>query len=814
MKRKIFFVLALFFFAFNYVSFSQVQEKGTPLSFKANLDVKGIEKVELKAPNVDSLLADDVKRAQEGVLYRVGVALKVNLNPSNSGTWTTLPSGQRIWRLRISSKGAEALVLNFNEFYLPLEAKMFVYSIDKKQVIGAFTSKNNKEDHTFATRMVLSDDIIIELDLPTKMVGNYDLSIFNVGYIYRNTETFLWKGPKPAGSCEVNVNCSPEGDDWQDEKRGVARILLKAGSQYGYCSGTLINNTRNDCTPYFLSASHCAEESNDDDFAYWTFYFNYEAATCSGTTGPDDQTVVGCEKIAQALNNAGTTSDMLLLKFTSSVPESYNPYFNGWDRNSTIPSNAVGIHHPAGDIKKISYGYNISNYYNTHMKIYWEETQNGHGVTEGGSSGSPLFDKNSGLVIGTLTGGTSGCDNLTGYDIYGRVYFHWDQNGSTNDVQLKPWLDPDNTGVTSLQGTYCGNVAPTANFSADNTTVLVGGTVNFTDLSSGNPTSWSWNFGDGGTSTQQNPSHVYSSVGDYTVSLTVSNANGSDTETKNAYIHVVNQVTECDTLNYPLNGTPTLYQSSNGGYLLGNNGYGDKAKAQYFTLPAGLSKFSKVFFWFGQVSDGGNSTQVSFKVWADNNGTIGNEIASTTIPISSIKSDFDNQQMTAVTFTPEINLTGNFYVGLILPTGNGDTLALVSNKDGDATSPEVAWEQWSDDTWHSVAEQNAWNVSIAAGIFPIVCPEGTDVEWINDNEALAIYPNPTNGKFKVKYISDYTGNLTVKVVNVDGKILFEKTYIKSTKDFEKDFKLDLPEGMYSLMLQTDNEVSTHKLIVK
>jgi len=119
--------------------------------------------------------------------------------------------------------------------------------------------------------------------------------------------------------------------------------LLKAGSQYGYCSGTLINNTRNDCTPYFLSAAHCAEESSDGDFPYWIFYFNYEASTCSGTTGPDDQTISGCEKIAYAENHIGTTSDMLLLKLSSNVPESYNPYFNGWDRSSTIPSNAVGI---------------------------------------------------------------------------------------------------------------------------------------------------------------------------------------------------------------------------------------------------------------------------------------------------------------------------------------------------------------------------------------------------------------------------------------------------------------------------------------
>lgn len=80
--------------------------------------------------------------------------------------------------------------------------------------------------------------------------------------------------------------------------------------------------------------------------------------------------------------------------------------------------------------------------------------------------------------------------------------------------------------------------APTADFSAD----VVGGpsplTVQFTDLSVGAPTSWAWTFGDGGTSSSQNPSHVYAAAGTYTVSLTATNAIGSDTETKTAYITV------------------------------------------------------------------------------------------------------------------------------------------------------------------------------------------------------------------------------------------------------------------------------------
>ncbi|MEZ4921317.1 MAG: GEVED domain-containing protein [Saprospiraceae bacterium] len=86
---------------------------------------------------------------------------------------------------------------------------------------------------------------------------------------------------------------------------------------------------------------------------------------------------------------------------------------------------------------------------------------------------------------------------------------------------------------------------PVANFSGTPTSGTAPLSVNFTDLSTGSPTSWNWNFGDGQTSTLQNPSVTYSAPGVYTVSLTVSNAGGNDTETKVDYIEVEN-VSDCD----------------------------------------------------------------------------------------------------------------------------------------------------------------------------------------------------------------------------------------------------------------------------
>jgi PKD repeat protein len=79
-------------------------------------------------------------------------------------------------------------------------------------------------------------------------------------------------------------------------------------------------------------------------------------------------------------------------------------------------------------------------------------------------------------------------------------------------------------------------VAPVAEFSGSPTSGAVPLTVAFADSSTGDVTSWSWDFGDGGTSTAQNPSHEYTAAGQYTVTLTATGPGGSDTETKTDYI--------------------------------------------------------------------------------------------------------------------------------------------------------------------------------------------------------------------------------------------------------------------------------------
>src|SRR5690606_38642980 len=110
--------------------------------------------------------------------------------------------------------------------------------------------------------------------------------------------------------CEVNVNCSPEGNDWQDEKRGVVRILVFDSGNQGWCSGSLVNNVRQDCKPYLLTALHCGVTASTANFNQWRFYFGYEANDCTNPASAgilDDHWVLGSVKLASSNDGGGNS---------------------------------------------------------------------------------------------------------------------------------------------------------------------------------------------------------------------------------------------------------------------------------------------------------------------------------------------------------------------------------------------------------------------------------------------------------------------------------------------------------------------------
>jgi hypothetical protein len=420
---------------------AQISIRQKPISFT--------QKVEMKPPVISTKAIDLTRYLQEderdeinkNIPFRFGVSIEADYNLKNSGVWRNLEDGGRLWKLKIESPQALSINLLYDRFKIPPGAKFFVYSDDHSIVHGAFTSINNKANGRFATAPTKGDACILEYYEPDSVRGAGEISVSTVVHGYKDVFFTKSGGFGHSGACNININC-PEGDNWQDEKRAVALVITGNGSRI--CSGTLLNNTEEDLRQFFLTANHClgGEES-------FIFMFNYESPNCDKVDGPTWQTVQGA--ILRATNKP---SDFALLELTEQIPQSYDVYFAGWSAMDSPASSSVCIHHPSGDIKKISFDFDstISSDYEIDPILedgYWKIRSWDLGTTEGGSSGSALFDQNH-HIIGQLKGGYASC-SLDSADYFGKFSASWDYYADST-ANLKYWLDPAQDGVKIIDG--------------------------------------------------------------------------------------------------------------------------------------------------------------------------------------------------------------------------------------------------------------------------------------------------------------------------------------------------------------------------
>lgn len=368
---------------------------------------------------------------------------EVNYNPDNSGKVIENAKGEKVWYLNIKSKNARSLNIIFRYFRLLKGEEVYIYSKSTQSHIGPFTWMNNKSTASLAVMPVAGDEIIVEYHMASPG-GNNRLEVGQVAHDFIGvsgpgiTKDIYYGSSQP---CNVDINCE-SGDEWQVEKNSVMRIIA-GGTELG--SGFLVNNTREENIPFVITANHVIR--TPENAINSVYVFRYESPYCNGPDGIVNYSLSGAEMMAEDVD-----TDFTIVRLDDFPPLIYKPYLAGWDVRGVTPANTVTIHHPSGDVKKISTDNDppvISTFQDLYQDGFWKILQWDEGTTEGGSSGSPLFDQNH-RAVGFLTGGEAVCGNSVN-DYFARMDVAYDISPEIYS-SLKPWLDPAKTGALILDG--------------------------------------------------------------------------------------------------------------------------------------------------------------------------------------------------------------------------------------------------------------------------------------------------------------------------------------------------------------------------
>lgn len=742
--------------------YAQVQSIGTPISWKEKFGVVK-KSIEMPAVNNAEEAAIEMNRRETTGLkdFRFGKELAVSVDVMSEAVVRTLPNGNVVRQLTIKSTGAYSINVIFDQFELSKNATLYLFDGERTEYIGAHTSLNNNANRMLGTDIIHSDQLVIELTEPQDEAGTSVLHLGTVVHGYLDLETEMQKAIGSSGSCNYDVNCAI-GAGWEQQRNSVA-MMVNGG---GFCTGSLINNTTGNIIPYFLSANHCGTNPGS-----WVFRFRWERtaanAICAtanngNNSGPTTMNVNG-----GTLRANYAPSDFTLTELNSIPDPAWGVYYNGWNATNTPATSAVGIHHPSGDIKKISFENQalISTAFSgTPANSHWGVTGWDNGVTEGGSSGSPLFDQNH-RVVGQLHGGASACGGSDLSDEYGKIYTSW-LGGGTNPTQLKFWLDPGNTGLTEIDGvdpagpgatidagmqspvgvtgTICGaSVAPTVTIRNAGSDPLTSAVVHYGYDGNINQT-YNWS-----GSLNQNQSSV--------ITLPTATLAGG-IHTFKAYVSNPNATVDQNNLNDTLTGTFTIVANPfNANLNLVMDTYGSE-----ITWAITSTDLATTYYSGGPYADvTGGSTVTGTYCLAEG------------CYIFRIQDSWGDGMTSGNAPDGHMELTND----------NGDTLA-------------------------AIAQANANFGSSLKLDFCIGAGSGAGLNELA-NESWGMYPNPANDNITLAFGTD--GDKMVEVLSASGAVI-ERHLVNTNQ-----LKLTIPQlanGVYFVKVTNALGTSTKKLIVE
>lgn len=373
--------------------------------------------------------------------------------------WTQTPDGGQVAAISITSGGAHGLRLGLVVDSLPDSAQIRLYRKDRSQTgfettgkaINEAIARNRRVDGDTQAASIWwtpdlgAEEVTLEIGLPAGVPSSQlRIAIPTLTHAYANLalpmevelrENYVPRNVGDAANCELDASCA---DQYATERNAVARMTyVGSDSRYYYCTGSLLNNTKLDYTPYFLSANHCISTQASATSLRTDWFFR--SASCNSFE-PSAQTKA--LQRGATLLYAAVATDTTLMRLNEAAPAGVT--LAGWDaRGTAVTGTAIyGLHHPQGDLLKYSEG-QVQSYRNCSLNggslicdagnaqsdfvnVGWSK-----GITEGGSSGSPIFV--AGRVVGSLSGGSSSCTAKGSSDVYSRF-------DKTFGSQIGNWL--------------------------------------------------------------------------------------------------------------------------------------------------------------------------------------------------------------------------------------------------------------------------------------------------------------------------------------------------------------------------------------
>lgn len=392
--------------------------------------------------------------------------------------WTTQSDGVSLGTIVVTSKDAtytrlglnltalpEAALLRFSGLnqntYFDVKAAHALAGIAKNKAAGDLSESAS----LYWSPVIESASIVLEVILPVGVSTNtVQISIPKVMHIFRdvNGKVNGFDGLLAVGDaayCHVDANCTTSTNN----QLAAAKLSFISGAYAYVCTGTLLNNTNQNGTPYLLTANHCISTQSEATSLYT--YWSYASTACNtGVLRNAYSVLTGGSTLLFATNISG--SDSTLLQIVGSGP-AVSVKFKGWSAATpAISSILESVHHPKGDLQKYLKG-SIATYASLTDSgtgsTYAVPTSNSaqgnylrltptQGVTEGGSSGSSVSYNTAGgagRVVGSLTSGSSSCINPTGPENYGRLDVAYGDG-------MSQWLSPGYKPVFRFYNTSTG----------------------------------------------------------------------------------------------------------------------------------------------------------------------------------------------------------------------------------------------------------------------------------------------------------------------------------------------------------------------